>query len=331
MTPYQTPNAALLAALRTWVDSKEALERTNGSPSITREEVELISRLIRMKDATEADPGNCIGDLNLYTQQQGGSVDYSTEEHIPPGRAGGGGQWRIYCRLSWSGQVFPQPGYGYNEGEKPPSFSSKKAAKQFAAKQAMEYIRNEASSRALASIMGASNASVHPHDGSGGSSSSPPPKRFRTEQLQPTGNLAVTSSESNITTGGLKLHPVVTNDDKTGNVIPGAKSTQNEAFNIQTMIRQLALRMNYHVPTYDIKPEPNRPGFFQGEATWRKELLAPEQPIRVQGVYGAAQATVQLAAKVYEWLEKQEARRVADLADIMEDIAPARSEKEGSE
>lgn len=64
MTPYQTPNAALLAALRTWVDSKEALERTNGSPSITREEVELISRLIRMKDATEADPGNCIGDLN---------------------------------------------------------------------------------------------------------------------------------------------------------------------------------------------------------------------------------------------------------------------------
>lgn len=53
-------------------------------------------------------------------------MDYSKEEHIPPGAGGGGGQWRVFCKLSWSDEIFPQPGYGIVNGQQAPSFAVKK-------------------------------------------------------------------------------------------------------------------------------------------------------------------------------------------------------------
>jgi len=151
--------------------------------------------------------------------------------------------------------------------------------------------------------MGEDVTSPAAQNGDGGPPSSPPSKRARKEAVEP-GGAALSSPK----------------DDAKAANNSDPKGRQKE---IQASIRQLALRLNFQPPTYDVKPEQGRAGFFRGEAIWHKEPLAPEEPIRVEGVYGEAQTTEQLSAKVYEWLRKLHERRQGELADIMKDIVQA--------
>lgn len=165
----------------------------------------------------------------------------------------------------------------------------------------MDFLTNQASTRALAALVGKDVTGTAAQNGDGGPASIPPSKRARREAGE-IGGAALTDST----------------DEATYNSDP--KGRQKE---IQASIRQLALRLNFQPPTYEIKPEQGRSGFFRGEAIWHKEPLAPEEPIRVEGVYGEAQTTEQLGAKVYEWLRKLHERRQGELADIMKDIVQA--------
>lgn len=92
---------------------------------------------------------------------------------------------------------------------------------------------------------------------------------------------------------------------------------RDKSSDIQSMVRQLAMEMRYRIPTYKITPEPQRQGFYKGVVVWQREPLRPEEEITVTGVYGEAQATEQLAAKVYEWLSKEMEGRKADVAAVM--------------
>lgn len=188
---------------------------------------------------------------------------------------------------------------------------------------AMQYIHDRASSQDLASIVDTKPVSLVPQNRDGDSISSPPPKKAKRELPQSDGN-GVTASN------GIPVKPIPTKSDlASGSNLregesSGSNGAQKDSPKIQAMVQQLATRLNYKVPTYTIDVEPNRPGFFRGEAVWRKEPLAPEQPIRVGGVFGEAQATEQLAAKVYEWLGQQGEKREADLAAILADIAQSK-------
>jgi hypothetical protein len=64
MADDAVPNAPVWAALRSWITSREALERANGSSAITPAQIDIISNLIKVEEKLEVDNTNYVGDLN---------------------------------------------------------------------------------------------------------------------------------------------------------------------------------------------------------------------------------------------------------------------------
>jgi hypothetical protein len=176
----------------------------------------------------------------------------------------------------------------------------------------LEYISQEAASLALTAAMGTKTINLGPRKAPGGSCSHPLPKKAKTEMAE--------------SGGGASLSPLGTVIDRTteAGAAEGGMPVRSGS-GIQDLVPFMAQRLNYQCPTYSITPEPGRQGFFSGEAVWRREPLAPEQPIRVHGVLGETQATEQLAARVLGWLSEQGEKRDAELAAILADISPVKS------
>ncbi|KAK7422877.1 hypothetical protein QQZ08_009326 [Neonectria magnoliae] len=122
---------AKLTAWKKW-------ETDNGRPmAFSRTEENALRLLTRTDTEPEIDDDNYIGKLlGRLSMPPGMPVEEHLIDHVT-----GYSRFRAYYTLPDGRGKFPRKGFGYEAGETAPSFSQKKASKQFAAKWALSGLR----------------------------------------------------------------------------------------------------------------------------------------------------------------------------------------------
>ncbi|KFA63537.1 hypothetical protein S40285_00279, partial [Stachybotrys chlorohalonatus IBT 40285] len=132
--------------LREWLENQEALDtQLDGQSSLTKEQLLAISQLVPFLDDEEPSVGdkNYLGPLHEWAQARGHPLPAFTEETplLVPVAGVLQPRFQYSCRLSWWNVTLPREGYGLDAGKTAPFFQSKKLAKQYTAKQALDYIQ----------------------------------------------------------------------------------------------------------------------------------------------------------------------------------------------
>ncbi|KAF7563830.1 hypothetical protein G7046_g319 [Stylonectria norvegica] len=132
--------------LRAWIDEQVAWEQEHNLPApLTSAQLTAISKLVPLappEPEKELDDFNYVGKLLEYSQVKHLAPPTYKDEQVNLVFAGAAQiKWRCRCELPWEDKVFPRADHGYKASEQPPSFQSKKKAKQFAAKHALDYLK----------------------------------------------------------------------------------------------------------------------------------------------------------------------------------------------
>lgn len=188
---------------------------------------------------------------------------------------------------------FPAAGYGLNDDGSEQRFTSKKAAKSFAAKCAVEWL---AAQGFMPSHLQAA--------------SSPPPKMQAPLPAAPTLKRAPQSTGSSTSTSNTTITPPPKRQATTAPMRPDSAS---EAAAVATLCHEL----NLPAPKYEIVETAPNSGVFDGRAQFEDygdlDLLSLTEAGVVQGVGGKDATRQAVAAKLLERLREIEAVRDAQL------------------
>ncbi|KAF4124212.1 hypothetical protein GMORB2_5928 [Geosmithia morbida] len=139
--PSSFSPAAPWDRLRAWIDEKENWERTHGAPApLVQRELVAVSNLVPFMQEPQVGDEDHVSNLMRFIQLKHLAHPTFIDEGPIDVKINGltEKRWRCFCSLDPDKEHFPREGHGYSVGEDIPSFKSKKSAKQFAAKIALE-------------------------------------------------------------------------------------------------------------------------------------------------------------------------------------------------
>ncbi|UNI14341.1 hypothetical protein JDV02_000978 [Purpureocillium takamizusanense] len=328
--------------LRAWIDAHEAHEKEHAAPApLTQVQLEALSLLVSFGE--EPDVGGHRHVSELMETLQARQLPLPVFESLPVNLPVNGHiqlMWRCLCTTTAFGS-FPRRGHGLDDDEQPPAFQSKKNAKQYAAKLAMQYIRRETSSAvsvssthsAAAAAAAATTtalptpaASIHtsslappgpttakrkaaatsrsPTPSSTPNPSAHKPKRDESLPPQPPTQHRAIVGPDNCGGGG--------DNDDDGDEVAACSPFAAASDSVFKQVADLAARLGLDAPAYRIEPDPHMPNFFDGRAVFRSGGRTPPGGVgAVTAVLGKKQARVQVAEGVLEWLRGEQRARDA--------------------
>ncbi|KAM0434401.1 hypothetical protein ACHAPT_003497 [Fusarium lateritium] len=251
-----------------FANEKKAEEEQTGLPAkMDQQQITAISSLISLipePNVTE----NWISLLTLFCQQDKHPLPHwlPTETFDIIAHGVRLQRSRVRCHLPGSYQTFPQEGFGYEQGEEPPTFKRAQKAKQFAAMQAYNYLKNEASSR----------GSKRPASVTQGS---PSHTRVKAEEDNSDGGVSTTAAA------------------------PPRAVSFSSGPSIKERVALLGGKMNYGIPEYFTEQDGD--GTWRGRPVFRNDGRIPENMGVVSGFAERQQAEDAVAEKALEWLEQE--------------------------
>ncbi|KND94830.1 hypothetical protein TOPH_00515 [Tolypocladium ophioglossoides CBS 100239] len=270
--------------LRAWIDTQEAAERDPSSPApLSQAKLEAISVLISFDNEPDVSDGDPVTELTQRIQGRrlmppnfvdDEPINMPVDGHFKP-------MWRCVCTVDGYGS-FPREKYGVETGRRPPSFQSKRNAKRYAAKHALQYMTD------------------FPHF------AEPPNKRTAAALSTSPARLSPTHK---IQREDSPQRPSQTSDIPA----PDSRSTNSpdsdEDASVFKQISALAACLHIDNPSYRIEPDDGMPNFFSGRPVFRYAECIPPGLGVVSGVLGKRQAKMQVAGKVLEWLQEEQRSR----------------------
>ncbi|KAG6022855.1 hypothetical protein E4U41_002145 [Claviceps citrina] len=283
------------AKLLTWVQQQIALEMQTGRPvALSRPQLEAVSQLVSFNDEPDVGDRDYVSLLLQSTQSRRLSapvfanpepLHMPVDGHFEP-------RWQCTCTIQSIG-TFPRPGHGMSVTQAAPWFQSKKNAKQYAAKQALDYLSQipDTSKPPPPSVL--DKRPLPPP-------SSPQQKSSRPRWEPP--SPAVASSAST------PAPPPFTASAP----LPSAAETTARARqpSVFEQVACLTGRLGIDSPSYRVWPDPAGADLFCGRPVFKNGGHVPADLGVVSGVEGGqAQAKVRIAEKVLAWAEAELRKR----------------------
>ncbi|KAJ6446405.1 ATP-dependent RNA helicase [Purpureocillium lavendulum] len=299
--------------LRSWIDAQVAREREHGGPApLPQGQLEALSVLVSFGEEPDVTGRNYVSELMEVVQSQRlPSPVFQTEPVNLPVNGHIQLMWRCVCSTTTYGS-FPREGHGVDGNGQPPAFQSKKNAKQYAAQQAMLYIKEESnhpvsvSSPTLAAtrhtaapqLAAKRNAAALSRSQTPCSMSPTPAHKLKRDEASPE------PSPRRTTTPPLARQAVAS---------PASVSSDSSASDsVFKQVADLAGRLGLDAPAYRLDPDPEMPNFFDGRAVFRSGGRTPPPGVgAVTAVLGKKQARLQIAEGVLEWLREEHRARDA--------------------
>ncbi len=93
----------------------------------------------------------------------------------------------------------------------------------------------------------------------------------------------------------------------------------DEDASLDASISSLAARLGIPPPQCSVEQDHARPNLFSGKATFESHASrAPDEPVLVTDVLGEEQARRQIAKKVLQWMQEEEARQRDSLNSLLD-------------
>ncbi|KAG5922786.1 hypothetical protein E4U42_005264 [Claviceps africana] len=283
--------------LLTWVQQQMASEMQTGRPvALSRLQLEAVSHLVPFNEEPDVNDKDYVSLLLQSTQSRRLSapvfanpepVSMPVDGHFEP-------RWQCVCTIKSVGK-FPRLGYGMSATQPAPWFQSKKNAKQFAAKQALEFLAQplEFQAQPPASVpdkrplpSSPQNRSSRPKWDSAPTPSDPSPADPLATSPTPSPLLAHTDLSPETTTTSLATKP-----------------------SVYERVAVLVTRLGIDSPTYRIEPDPAGGDLFCGQPVFKNGGRIPHDLGFVSGVAGRAEAKRRIAEQVLAWAESEMQRR----------------------
>ncbi|GAB0136683.1 hypothetical protein EsDP_00004976, partial [Epichloe bromicola] len=275
--------------LLTWVQQQIAAEMQTGQPvALTRSQLEAISEFISFNDEPDVSDKDYVSLLLQKTQSRRllapvfanpEPVNMPVDGHLEP-------RWRCSCTIQSYGE-FPRRGFGFSAGQQAPLFQSKKNAKQFAAKQALDFLSHSPGSK----------SSVIPVLNQIPSLPSSLPQKRVSPKLESPSKARLVHTPS----------PMASRANSEGSSTSGTASPRQSS--VFEQVSLLTGRLGVDSPSYRIEPDPAGGDYFCGRPIFKNGGRVPPDLGFVSGVAGLAQAKLRVAEEVLAWAEAELQRR----------------------
>ncbi|RGP80643.1 hypothetical protein FLONG3_1247 [Fusarium longipes] len=275
-----------------FANNKKAEEKRTGKPAqLSKQQLAAVSMLVDFVKDIEVDD-TYVSKLNEYCQQHKIETPQFTTETFNQCISGTNiPRSRVLCTLPSKNQRFPQEGYGYGIGEGVPTFGKAQKAKNFAAMQALNWLRGE------------------------GPSSPRGEKRPAPASQESSMHTRVKAEEDNNSDGG-----ALTADSSQSSAkdIPAPGSpAQAQVSTVREQIAKLSEEMNFGIPEYYIYPAEEGDDIWNGRPIFKNDGKIPPDMGVVTGIAGRQQAEELVAKKTLEWLEGEKRRKYAQYLTIL--------------
>ncbi|KAG5981298.1 hypothetical protein E4U55_003094 [Claviceps digitariae] len=282
--------------LLTWVQQQMALEMQTGQPvELSRLQLVSMSHLISFTDEPDVSDRDYVSLLlhSVQSKRLGTAVFTNPESLSVPVDGHFEPRWQCICTIKSVGK-FPRMGYGITATQPAPWFQSKKNAKQFAAKQALEYLaQNRETVQSGPSVLDKRPLPPSPQAKSSRRKWEPTPKA---RGPAPVPSLVASPTPA--------PPPPNTNFH--------SETTTTTGPNKSSVFQQVAIltgRLGIDSPVYRVEPDPAGGGLFCGRPIFKNGGRMPFDLGFVNGVEGQAQAKRRIAEKVLAWAEEELQRR----------------------
>ncbi|KAG5941379.1 hypothetical protein E4U60_007914 [Claviceps pazoutovae] len=302
-----------------WVQQQIDTEAETGQPiALTRLQLEAVSHLIPFNEEPNVSDKDYVSLLLQSTQSRRlGPPTFTNPEpvsmpidgHFEP-------RWQCFCDIRSVGK-FPRLGYGMSTTQPAPWFQSKKNAKQFAAKQALDFLSLTPSTvHSGPSLLDKRPWPTTPHEKVSRPKWEPAPMG---SLAPPSSSLApmpsaMPSSVPSLTTSApsIPLPPPTTSTLSA----PDANSASSKNQTVFEQVAALAGRMGIDSPSYKIEPDPAGGDTFCGRPIFRNGGRVPLELGMVKGAESPSQAKMRVAEEVLTWLDEEMQRRQAVFQNI---------------
>lgn len=198
---------------------------------------------------------------------------------------------RVLCTLPCKNQQFPQEGYGFSAGEAIPTFKKAQKAKNFAAMQALNWLRGE------------------------GPSSPRGEKRPASVTQESTVHTKIKAEEDNNSDGGV-LTVDSSKPSEEGVPAPVAPVVA-QGPTVRDQIAKLSDDMDFGAFAFHMERENEENDVWKGRPIFKNDMVIPSDMGAVTGVAGRQQAEDLVAQKALEWLESEKRARMEAFEKIM--------------
>ncbi|QPH01869.1 hypothetical protein C2857_006072 [Epichloe festucae Fl1] len=277
-----------------WVQQQIAAEMQTGQPvALTRSQLEAISEFISFNDEPDVSDKDYVSLLLQKTQSRRllapvfanpEPVNMPVDGHLEP-------RWRCSCTIQSYGE-FPRRGFGFSAGQQAPLFQSKKNAKQFAAKQALDFLSHSPGNNKspVISVLNNQRPSLP---------SSLPQKRAPPNLESP--------PKARLVHMPSPMASQANNNNSEGSSTSGTTSPRQSS--VFEQVSLLTGRLGVDSPSYKIEPDPAGGDYFSGRPIFKNGGRVPPDLGFVSGVAGLAQAKLRVAEEVLAWAETELQRR----------------------
>ncbi|KAK0766760.1 hypothetical protein N5P37_000488 [Trichoderma harzianum] len=310
------------ARIKLWIEAQEKAEQ-QGNP-LTKPQLQALSHLVSFVEGPEPDI-SAQDHVSLLTQHIQFHHKKDASSHLPtyedvglevPISGNFHWRWRTTCSLpSASHMIFPCEGHGVSQGQQPPLFATKKASKQYAAMHALAYLR--AMRPPPAAIVAPAPASTSNRVSGGVSLKSATPPVSKSPKASDS-SLAMPPGDA----GGAPLAPpppsaeITAQDKPTATVEPqSASATADGEFytgdlpSLLEQVAEVAKRLTFGVPKYEIVEDPNKPGSFKGKPVFVNGGRMPDDIGHVTGAMSKNVAKLLIAEQLNEYFTAELKRR----------------------
>ncbi|CEJ89314.1 hypothetical protein VHEMI05163 [[Torrubiella] hemipterigena] len=306
--------------LRAWIDEHE-----QAPEKLSREQLMALSYLVPFTTEPDLVDGDYVSELMLLAQGQRRTLPtFQDSDSIDvPEKTSMMKKWRTTCTVPWLSCSFPVDGFSYAQGEQPPLFASKKKAKQYAAKEALRFIKSnqikppnttpaapavvQTSPTPIASPVGLPPPPVSFLFPPPPLPPPPPPQFYHPVDSQP--------QDSQM------LSPI--SPSPPSQVAPRTSHTNNDSeldddADVMTRINKLCHRLGFSTPGYVIVERPDQFRFFDGYALFHSGDVVPRDLTTVNGIFGKKQTKLEIAYKLHHWLTEEDIRRQSQVDGLFE-------------
>ncbi|KAL7822448.1 hypothetical protein V8C26DRAFT_388970 [Trichoderma gracile] len=311
--------------LKQWIAEQESAEQQGLKLPMTKPQLAALSHIVKFVDPEpDVSDQDYVSLLMQYTQAKRYPAPSFTDQGLEvPVEGNFMTRWRTTCHLDVSGQTrsFPCEGHGLTKGEQPPLFGAKKAAKQYAAKHALEYLQSRSSSTIP---LPSGGVPLHPaappaakgqsKSGSSSVSIDPPALAVPPGDAGRASLIAPLSSRVDVVTE--MAEPVA--DAQLESV--SRDSAEFYSGKLPSLLEQVASeakRLNFGCPEYKIYEDPNKKGCYAGYPVFQNGGRMPSDIGHVAGAISRNVAKEQIAGALLDFLRSESDQRQALQRQVM--------------
>ncbi|KAG6013163.1 hypothetical protein E4U43_007463 [Claviceps pusilla] len=282
--------------LLSWVQRQMASEMQTGRPVVlSRLQLEAVSHLVSFNEEPDVSDKDYVSLLLQSTQASRLSapvfsnpepVSMPVDGHFEP-------RWQCICTIESVGQ-FPRLGFGMSATQPAPRFQSKKNAKQFAAKQALEF---------LAQAPGPMQAAPLVLD------KRPLPPSPQTKSSRPKWAPTPAPAPGPVHLLAASSIPPPPSAARANYPPEPVINTWSKKPSIFEQVALSTGRLGIDSPVYRVEPDPAGGNLFCGRPVFKNGGHVPFNLGFVSGVEGEAQAKRRVAEEVLAWAEGELRRR----------------------